>query len=68
MPNLNGIKATEEIIKINKDALIAICSSMLFIPYYQNLARNAGAKSLISKPFTKNEFIFGLNSLLEAEE
>lgn len=39
MPNLNGIKATEEIIKINKDALIAICSSMLFIPYYQNLAK-----------------------------
>lgn len=42
MPNLNGIKATEEIIvNWNKDALIAICSSMLFIPYYQNLARNA---------------------------
>ena len=68
MPVLNGLKAPERIISKNPNANIIICSSMLFIPYYQKLALNSGAKGLISKPFTKSEFIKGLNSLLENKE
>ncbi|CAM3149186.1 response regulator [Streptobacillus ratti] len=65
MPRLNGLEATTKIMEINPNANIAICSSMLFIPYYQKLAKKAGAKALISKPFTKLELISGLNELLE---
>lgn len=67
MPHLNGLKATEKIISMNPNANIIICSSMLFLPYYQKLAKNAGAKSLISKPFTKFEFIKGINHFLELD-
>lgn len=66
MPKMNGLDATEKIINENPNANIVICSSMLFIPYYQKLAKNAGAKGLISKPFTKLEFIKGINKLLES--
>lgn len=65
MPVLNGLKATERIMEKDKNANVLICSSMLFIPYYQKLALNAGARSLISKPFTKLEFIKSINYLLE---
>lgn len=65
MPILNGLKATEKILEIDSNANVLICSSMLFIPYYQKLATNAGARSLISKPFTRFEFIKSINYLLE---
>lgn len=65
MPILNGLKATENITKKYPNAKITICSSMLYIPYYQKLAINAGAKSLVSKPFTKLELIKALNKMLE---
>lgn len=65
MPVLNGLKATERIMEKDKNANVLICSSMLFIPYYQKLALNSGARSLISKPFTKLEFIKSINYLLE---
>lgn len=67
MPSLNGLMATKKIVEINPEADIIICSSMLFIPYYQKLALEAGAKALISKPFTKLEFIKGINDLLELD-
>ncbi|CAM3073025.1 response regulator [Streptobacillus felis] len=65
MPRLNGLEATAKIMQNHPDANIAICSSMLFIPYYQKLALKSGAKALISKPFTRLELISGLNELLE---
>ncbi|WP_156299409.1 response regulator [Streptobacillus canis] len=65
MPRLNGLEATTRIMEIDPNANVAICSSMLFIPYYQKLALNAGAKAIISKPFTKLELISALNQLLE---
>lgn len=68
MPYQNGLDTTKKIIEINKEAKILMCSSMLFLPYYQKLALSLGAKSLVSKPFTKMELIEGLNRLLESDK
>lgn len=65
MPHQNGLDSTRKIIEFDKDANVLICSSMLFLPHYQNKSLEVGAKSLLSKPFTEMELIEALNNLLE---
>lgn len=68
MPLLNGLKAAEIIKEYDKDALIIICSSMLFIPHYKKLAIDAGACSLLSKPFTESDLFDAIANLLTIKE
>ena len=50
MPKMNGIKAIEEIMKINKDAIIIVVSAMGQEAIIME-ALNAGAKDFVVKPF-----------------
>lgn len=51
MPELDGIEAVEQIMEINPDALIIMCSSLAQQKKVVSAVR-AGAKDFIVKPFT----------------
>ncbi|WP_207753479.1 response regulator [Sporosalibacterium faouarense] len=63
MPEMDGIGAVKEIIKIDPDAKIMVCSAM----GQQSMvieAIKAGAKTFVVKPFDQKKFINEVKSLL----
>lgn len=56
MPKMNGNVAIEEIMKINPDAFIIICSSIGTKSQLKS-ALEAGAKEFIQKPIEKDQVI-----------
>lgn len=63
MPEMNGIEATREIIKIDPSAKIIVCSAMgqeaMVIE-----AIKAGAKAFVVKPFNEEKLINEINNYL----
>lgn len=56
MPDMDGISAVREIIKVNKDAKVIMCSAMGQKPMIKE-ALEAGALDFIIKPFEKEKAI-----------
>lgn len=56
MPRKNGIEATKEIVALNRDAKLIMCSS-LSRQSLEGDARQAGARELITKPFTVRQVL-----------
>jgi len=54
MPEMNGIEALEEIMSIDSNANVIMCSSLAS---EKNTALKKGAKDFISKPFTSDELL-----------
>ena len=65
MPIMNGIEAVKEIKKINKDAMIIICS---LLGQRSNVleAIKAGAKSFLVKPIKEDKLMAEINKLSPA--
>jgi len=65
MPQLDGIEATREILKVNPAAVIVMCSAMgqeaLVVE-----SISAGAKDFIVKPFTSERVLQVLSKVLPA--
>lgn len=56
MPDMDGIQAVKEILKLNSEAKIIMCSAMGQKPMIKE-ALEAGAKDFIIKPFDKDKAI-----------
>ncbi len=56
MPDMDGIAAVKEILKLNSEAKIIMCSAMGQKPMIKE-ALEAGAKDFIIKPFDKDKAI-----------
>jgi two-component system, chemotaxis family, chemotaxis protein CheY len=56
MPEMNGIQALREILKLDENARVIMCSSMGQEPYISDAIR-LGAKAYIVKPFRKNNIL-----------
>ena len=63
MPRMHGIKATQVITDFDKEAKIMICSTMVMFPNYMKMAKEAGAKAFLSKPFNEEEFMEAFSKL-----
>lgn len=63
MPNRNGIEATRDIMAINPDAKILICSGTGYDDDI-DAALKAGAKGVIFKPFFAEEVIETVRNIL----
>ena len=63
MPNMDGITAIREIMKIDSDAKIIVCSAMGQKPMVID-ALNAGAKDFLVKPFDAQRVIEALNKAI----
>lgn len=63
MPEMDGIEATREIIKLDPNAIIIVCSAMgqetMVIE-----AIKAGAKAFVVKPFNEEKLINEINNYL----
>lgn len=57
MPRMHGLKATQLITEYDSKAKIMMCSTMITFPNYLKMAKEAGAKGFLSKPYTEEEFI-----------
>lgn len=64
MPKMDGLTATKKIIEYDNQADILMCSTMMFLRTYQLEAYNSGVKAVLSKPFTKTEFLDAMNEIL----
>jgi two-component system chemotaxis response regulator CheY len=64
MPNMDGITAIKEIMKINAEAKIVVCSAMgqkvLVIE-----ALKAGAKDFVVKPFESDRIVGAIKKVLQ---
>lgn len=67
MPIMDGFTSIQKILEFNKNANILICSSMMFLDVYIAEGLEAGAKACICKPFTKNEFLSAVSTVLMGE-
>ncbi len=66
MPVMDGIEATREILKIDPNAVIVMCSALGQEPLVlESIA--AGAKDFIVKPFSPEKVITVLNKVLKSE-
>ncbi len=63
MPKMDGITAIREIMKIDSDAKIIVCSAMGQKPMVID-ALNAGAKDFLVKPFDAQRVIEALNKAI----
>jgi two-component system, chemotaxis family, chemotaxis protein CheY len=63
MPEQSGIEATKEILAINKNAKIIICSAS-DADYDTQAALDAGAKSILMKPFVAKEVYESIRKVL----
>lgn len=62
MPDMDGIAAVKEILKINSEAKIIMCSAMGQKPMIKE-ALEAGAKDFIIKPFDKEKAVKIIESI-----
>ena len=63
MPEENGIDATREILSIDRDARVIICSGVGYDDDI-NAALQAGARDIIYKPFLPEEVLNGIRKAL----
>ena len=56
MPEKNGIEASRDIVALNRDAKLIMCSS-LCRDSFESSARSAGVCELIPKPFTVQQVL-----------
>jgi len=63
MPGKNGIEATQEIVSIDKDAKVLICSGVGFDEDIE-AAYQAGARGVILKPLIPVEIMETINKVL----
>ncbi len=63
MPRVHGLKATQLITDFDPEARVMICSTMITFQNYIKMAKEAGAKSFLSKPFSDEEFFDELAKL-----
>ncbi len=63
MPNLDGIGAVKEIIKLDPHAKVIICSAMGQEPMVIDAIR-AGAKGFIVKPISSKKLVDEINKLI----
>lgn len=63
MPRMHGIKATQVIKDFDNEAKIMVCSTMISFPNYLKMAKEAGAKGFLAKPYTEEEFFNELSKL-----
>ncbi|MBP6125668.1 MAG: response regulator [Leptotrichiaceae bacterium] len=63
MPKVHGLKATQLITDFDPKARVMICSTMITFQNYIKMAKEAGAKSFLSKPFSDEEFFDELAKL-----
>ena len=66
MPSMDGIKATEEILRLDQEAIIIMVSAL---GQHNMVARamEAGAKDFIVKPFNRNNIIERLEKHIESD-
>ena len=57
MPRVHGLKATQLITDYDPEARVMIFSTMITFQNYIKMAKEAGAKAFLSKPFTEEEFM-----------
>lgn len=62
MPEMSGIKATEEIVKLDPQIKI-IAFTTMDSSAIQKQALNAGCKGFLKKPFSKKEFLDYLKTM-----
>ncbi len=62
MPDMDGIAAVKEILKINSEAKVIMCSAMGQKPMIKE-ALEAGAKDFIVKPFDSAKIVNTLSSI-----
>ncbi len=63
MPGKNGIEATQEILSVDKDAKVLICSGVGFDEDIE-AAYQAGARGVILKPLIPAEIMETINNVL----
>jgi two-component system chemotaxis response regulator CheY len=63
MPNMNGIEATRDIMAVNPDAKIVICSGTGYDDDI-DAALKAGARGVIFKPFFDEEVMETVRNIL----
>ena len=63
MPKVHGLKATQLITDFDPKARVMICSTMITFQNYIKMAKEAGAKSFLSKPFSDEVFFVELAKL-----
>lgn len=68
MPLQDGLETTRKIFLEDKNANIMMCSTLMSVRYYIDLAYKYGAKQIISKPFNEIEFNMKLAELLDIME
>lgn len=56
MPEMTGIEASREIVALNRDAKLIMCSS-LCRSTFETSARTAGVREVIPKPFTVRQVL-----------
>jgi two-component system chemotaxis response regulator CheY len=67
MPRMNGIEATKEIMKADRNAVIVMISSMDQVHLVMD-AIHVGAKDYIQKPFHSQEVLSVLDRAIRGEE
>lgn len=67
MPIMDGFKSISKILKLDKNAKIIICSSMMFLDVYIAEGLESGAKACLCKPFTKSELLNAIDEVLMEE-
>jgi two-component system chemotaxis response regulator CheY len=67
MPKMNGIDALGEIIKIDPDAKVIMCSDQKYESMIM-MALKKGAKDFIIKPFTSSDVIVAVRKALGEDE
>jgi two-component system chemotaxis response regulator CheY len=65
MPVMDGVQALKEILQLDPTASIVMVSTMCGQKVLVNEVIIAGAKSVVSKPFTSETIVNALNSLLK---
>ncbi len=64
MPDMDGIAAVKEILKINKNAKVIMCSAMGQKPIVKD-ALEKGARDFIVKPFTSSKVLETIKKVIE---
>lgn len=61
LPGINGLDATQEILSMNPEAKVIMCTIM-DKPEYQERAKGMGAVGYIVKPFSKQQIVETVNA------
>ena len=67
MPKMNGIDALDEIMKIDKNAKVIMCSDQKYEAMIMH-ALKKGAKDFVVKPFTSYDIFLAVKKIFNTEE